>query len=174
MEAVASGVTGSISVPAQRTVSVAIDKTDWLLADEFQLSSLPKVSRFQNNRFSVEKKSARELETVVIDNYSGTLYAYWRNSGTTAKIPELNAVYVPAGATEHVKVPQVLSSYTSGIDHVLSAGAEGSTVIYRASMELGGSNYYQDYTLRIRRAPTLKEVRVTETNGSPGCAGELC
>lgn len=167
MEAAASGVTGSISVPAQRTVSVAVDKTDWLLADEFQLSSRPKSADFKNNRFSVEKKSARELETVVIDNYSGTLYAYWRNSGTTAKIPELNAVYVPAGATEHVKVPQVLSSYTSGIDHVLSAGAEGSTVIYRASMELGGSNYYQDYTLRIRRAPTLKEVRVTETNGSP-------
>ena len=98
MEAAASGVTGSISVPAQRTVSVAIDKTDWLLADEFQLSSRPKSADFKNNRFSVEKKSARELETVVIDNYSGTLYAYWRNSGTTAKIPELNAVYVPAGS----------------------------------------------------------------------------
>lgn len=32
---------------------------------------------------------------------------------------------------------------------------------------------YQDYTLTIRRAPTLKELRVTEENGLCRCAGEV-
>lgn len=45
---------------------------------------------------------------------------------------------------------------------------QGNTVVYRAdTQDAQGMTQYQDYTLTIRRAPTLKQLRVTEDSGAP-------
>ena len=60
-----------------------------------------------------------------------------------------------------------IESYFDRVDGVLAVGMQGNTVVYRAStQDAQGMTQYQDYTLTIRRAPTLKELRVTEENGS--------
>ncbi|MFR1988532.1 MAG: hypothetical protein ACLS3C_00090 [Oscillospiraceae bacterium] len=89
-------------------------------------------------------------------------------------LPTLTAIYTPAGDTEPCEAKQTLISKVSGIDRVLSAGSTGNTVVYRASMPTRqGYTQYQDYTLRIRRTPTLKGIEVTEENGSSGGASGI-
>lgn len=81
---------------------------------------------------------------------------------------KLTAIYTPAGGTEPQQAEQALKSRTSGVDGVLAVGMQGNTVVYRAdTQDAQGMTQYQDYTLTIRRAPTLKQLRVTEESGAP-------
>ena len=169
MQAQSGGVTGSITVPEQTSVTAVLDRTDWLKADGFMLASASK-TEFYGSKLPVEKKTARELTAVLDDSFTGTLYAFWPYD--TSVFPDasklkLTAIYTPAGGTEPQQAEQALKSRTSGVDGVLAVGMQGNTVVYRAStQDAQGMTQYQDYTLTIRRAPTLKELRVTEENGS--------
>ena len=167
MQTQTGGMTGSFTVSGQSTVSVTFDTKNWLLTDGFQLSSRTKTS-FSDGLFPVEVKSTRELEAAIEDTFASRLYAYWPYDTSLSPTPALTAMYTPAGETEAREAEQILLSQTSGIDGVLAAGFAGNTVIYRASMPTeAGYTQYQDYTLRIRRTPTLKQVQVTEETGSP-------
>lgn len=44
MQAQSGGVTGSVTVPEQTSVTAVLDRTDWLKADGFMLSSASKRS----------------------------------------------------------------------------------------------------------------------------------
>lgn len=171
MQAQASGVTGSITVPEQTAVTAVFDKTNWLKTSSFALSTASK-TEFYGSQLPAEK-TAREVKTVVADSFTGTLYAYWPyDTGVFPNETDLNltltAIYTPADGTEQRQVEQALKSRTSGIDGVLATGVQGNTVVYRAStQDAQGMTQYQDYTLVIRRAPTLKELRVTEKTGAP-------
>lgn len=173
MQAQSGGVTGSFSVSGQSAISVSLDRADWLQTDGFMLSSRTKTD-FEDNQFPVEATAARELEAIVIDSFSGTLYAFWPyDAGAVSELPKLTALYTPAGSTEQRSTAQSLRSKISGIDGALAAGSQGNTVIYRASIQTTqGYTQYQDYTLRLRRSPTLKDLRVSETNGSPAALEE--
>ena len=170
MQAKAGGVTGSVTVPEQTSVAAVFDKTDWLKVDGFMLSSASN-TEFDSGKLSAEKKTARELNAVLDDSFTGTLYAFWPYD--TSVFPDANkltltAIYTPAGGTEPQQVEQALKSRISGIDGVLAVGVQGNTVVYRAStQDAQGMTQYQDYTLAIRRAPTLKSLRVTEKSGAP-------
>lgn len=162
------GVTGSITVPGQTSVTAAFDTSDWLKPANFQLSTGAE-EKFDSSQLQTEK-SGRSLQTVAADSFTGTLYAYWPfdtekfSNGTGLT---LTAAYTPAGGTEQRQEPQALKSKVSGIDGVLAAGVQGNTVVYRAStQDERGMTQYQDYTLTIRRMPTLKTLRVTEASGT--------
>lgn len=162
------GVTGSITVPGQTSVTAAFDTSDWLKPASFQLSTGAE-EKFDSSQLQTEK-SGRSLQTVAADSFTGTLYAYWPfdtekfSNGTGLT---LTAVYTPAGGTEQRQEPQALKSKVSGIDGVLAAGVQSNTVVYRAStQDERGMTQYQDYTLTIRRMPTLKTLRVTEASGT--------
>lgn len=162
------GVTGSITVPGQTSVTAAFDTSDWLKPASFQLSTGAE-EKFDSSQLQTEK-SGRSLQTVAADSFTGTLYAYWPfdtekfSNGTGLT---LTAVYTPAGGTEQRQEPQALKSKVSGIDGVLAAGVQGNTVVYRAStQDKRGMTQYQDYTLTIRRMPPLKTLRVTEASGT--------
>lgn len=162
------GVTGSITVPGQTSVTAAFDTSDWLKPASFQLSTGAE-EKLDSSQLQTEK-SGRSLQTVAADSFTGTLYAYWPfdtekfSNGTGLT---LTAVYTPAGGTEQRQEPQALKSKVSGIDGVLAAGVQGNTVVYRAStQDERGMTQYQDYTLTIRRMPTLKTLRVTEASGT--------
>ena len=170
MQAQSGGVTGSITVPEQTSVTAVLDRTDWLKADGFMLSSASK-TEFDGSKLPVEKKTARELNAVLDDSFTGTLYALWPYD--TSVFPDasklkLTVIYTPAGGTEPQQAEQALKSRTSGVDGVLAVGMQGNTVVYRAgTQDAQGMTQYQDYTLTIRRAPTLKQLRVTEESGAP-------
>lgn len=76
MQAQSGGVTGSVTVPEQTSVTAVLDRTDWLKADGFMLSSASK-TEFDGSKLPVEKKTARELTAVLDDSFTGTLYAFW-------------------------------------------------------------------------------------------------
>ena len=170
MQAQSGGVMGSVTVPEQTSVTAVLDRTDWLKADGFMLSSASK-TEFDGSKLPVEKKTARELTAVLDDSFTGTLYAFWLHD--TSVFPDasklkLTAIYTPAGGTEPQQAEQALKSRTSGVDGVLAVGMQGNTVVYRAdTQDAQGMTQYQDYTLTIRRAPTLKQLRVTEESGAP-------
>lgn len=170
MQAQSGGVTGSVTVPEQTSVTAVLDRAEWLKADGFMLSSASK-TEFDGSKLPVEKKTARELTAVLDDSFTGTLYAFWPYD--TSVFPDasklkLTAIYTPAGGTEPQQAEQALKSRTSGVDGVLAVGMQGNTVVYRAdTQDAQGMTQYQDYTLAIRRAPTLKQLRVTEESGAP-------
>ncbi|MFR7744734.1 MAG: cadherin-like beta sandwich domain-containing protein [Acutalibacteraceae bacterium] len=64
MQAQSGGVTGSVTVPEQTSVTAVLDRTDWLKADGFMLSSASK-TEFDGSKLPVEKKTARELTAVL-------------------------------------------------------------------------------------------------------------
>ena len=170
MQAQSGGVTGSVTVPEQTAVSAVFDRTDWLKTDGFMLSSAAK-TEFDGSKLPAEKKTARELNAVLDDSFTGTLYAFWPYD--TGAFPDANkltltAIYTPANGTEPQQVEQSPKSRASGIDGALAVGVQGNTVVYRAStQDAQGMTQYQDYTLVIRRAPTLKSLHVTEESGVP-------
>lgn len=99
MQAQSGGVTGSVTVPEQTSVTAVLDRTDWLKADGFMLSSASK-TEFDGSKLPVEKKTARELTAVLDDSFTGTLYAFWPYD--TSVFPDasklkLTAIYTPGG-----------------------------------------------------------------------------
>lgn len=152
MQAQSGGVTGSVTVPEQTSVTAVLDRADWLKADGFMLSSASK-TEFDGSKLPVEKKTARELTAVLDDSFTGTLYAFWPYD--TSVFPDasklkLTAIYTPAGGTEPQQAEQALKSRTSGVDGVLAVGMQGNTVVYRAgTQDAQGMTQYQDYTLTI-------------------------
>ena len=65
------------------------------------LSSASK-TEFDGSKLPVEKKTARELNAVLDDSFTGTLYALWPYD--TSVFPDasklkLTAIYTPAGGT---------------------------------------------------------------------------
>ena len=147
MQAQSGGVTGSVTVPEQTSVTAVLDRTDWLKADGFMLSSASK-TEFDGSKLPVEKKTARELTAVLDDSFTGTLYAFWPYD--TSVFPDasklkLTAIYTPAGGTEPQQAEQALKSRTSGVDGVLAVGMQGNTVVYRAdTQDAQGMTQYQD------------------------------
>ena len=71
MQARSSGVTGSITVPEQTSVTAVLDRTDWLKVDGFMLASASK-TEFYGSKLPVEKKTARELTAVLDDSFTGS------------------------------------------------------------------------------------------------------
>ena len=81
---------------------------------------------------------------------------------------KLTAIYTPAGGTEPQQAEQALKSRTSGVGRRALPSVCRAIPSYRAdTQDAQGMTQYQDYTLTIRRAPTLKELRVTEETARP-------
>ena len=166
MEANASGLNGTVHISGDQQVTVALAKTDWLLTEGMRLSSRSK-KNFDSGEFFVRQTERhRELETSIDDSFAGTLYAYWPYDTSGPQIA-LTAIYTPAGEARAREVEQARLSKASGIDGALTAGSEGNTIIYRASLSGQAYTQYQDYTLRIVRTPTLAGLELTEVSGAP-------
>lgn len=169
MEGDGCGAEGSISVPAQQQVTVALPGEDWLVQDTFRLSASGG-TEFEDSLLAPETTGGRSWQAAIPDSYSGRLYSWWdyNESLSWNGLPALYAIYTPAGQWEESRVEQTLRSARSSIAQVLDTGLSGNTVIYRlCAKDDQGVTLYQDTRLELVRTPTLKNLTVTDDSGAP-------
>lgn len=159
-------VSGEITVSGSMTVSAALPEGGWFDEDSFQLSSGYDAD-FEDNRYSCTVEN-HTVTTLVPDSFTGRLYPYFELTNSAA----VTAIYTDAnGAAREKSIPA--KSKAISIDNALANGAEGNTVILRAS--LAGSDGYiqsEDLTLQLDRMPTLSALHVTDSAGTAQAATE--
>ena len=148
-------VSGTISVPETKTVTVTMPEGGWLDTSKFE------VSNSYNEFFKIGcyaiVRDGNTFTVTVPDTFSGTLYLYLPESGVTAK-----AIYMDTTQTEQ-KAAVTLGSYNSPISKVLAKNCVGNTVTIRLSKndDANGFTQSEDYTLQLDRMPTLSSLAVT-------------
>ena len=148
-------VSGTISVPETKTVTVTMPEGGWLDTSKFE------VSNSYNEFFKIGcyaiVRDGNTFTVTVPDTFSGTLYLYLPESGVTAK-----AIYMDTTQTEQ-KAAVTLGSYNSPISKVLAKNCVGNTVTIRLSKndDANGFTQSEDYTLQLDRMPTLAALLVT-------------
>lgn len=150
-------VSGEITVSGPMTVNASLPSGGWFDADGFQLSG-GYGDDFADDLYdcTVEEHT---VTTLVPDSFTGKLYPCVTLNDTDAAV---TAIYTDANGTQREKAIAVGSQVVS-IDNALKKGAQGNTVILRASRTgLDGYIQSEDLTLQLDRMPTLSALRVTD------------
>ena len=152
-------VSGKISVPETKTVSVTMPDGGWLATSSFAVSNdynNDYHTGFNAGKYVLEQ-SDHTFTAKIPDTFSGDLYLYLPASGVTAK-----AIYTDTTQTEQ-KTAITLGSYNSPISKVLAKNCVGNTVTIRLNKQGGANGFTQseDYTLQLDRMPTLSALTVT-------------
>ena len=148
-------VSGTISVPETKAVTITMPEGGWLDTSKFE------VSNSYNEFFKIGcyaiVRDGNTFTVTVPDTFSGTLYLYLPESGVTAK-----AIYMDTTQTEQ-KAAVTLGSYNSPISKVLAKNCVGNAVTIRLSKKADANGFTQseDYTLQLDRMPTLSTLLVT-------------
>lgn len=153
-------IQGTVSIDStETTVSAVFPLDTWLEQDSF-LVSAGYGDDFENGKFAKESWEGRKLKVLVPDTFSGNLYTYAKFSNLS-NTPKFTAQY-----TNHLSAEQEMElafeSRMKGPDRVLSKGAEGNTVVYRLTTEIGDYTVSQDYSVEFCRIPTLSGIRMVE------------
>ena len=173
---------GEVAAPEEESVALTMpDKELWLDTGSFRLSGSyanGTESKFEDSEFTLGTWKDRSVTAPVLDSFTGAVYSYARfnkSKFSEANLPTLTAVYTMKNAAgTRMEKDIAFESYSSGAFSVLSAEAEGNTVIYRiSSLEADGYTYAQDYTVTFDRIPTLKSVSVVDQSGTDLAAMEL-
>lgn len=166
------GITGSLEVTKDDSVTAELPRGDWLELDSFRLSSTYTANSegydFADGEISLSEWDGRSLTAAVPDTVSGAVYAYveYNKSYFSNKVPGLTAVYTMATSGTEMEKKLVFESKNDGAYDVLTEGSVGNGVIYRVSAaEEDGYTYFQDYTVTLERIPTLLGLRLTDQNG---------
>lgn len=127
---------------------------------------------FEGGKFSVGTWNGRELTVSVPDSFTGTVFTYVK-AAATGSAATLEACYTNT-AGETVTKALAFESNEVGPQQVLSRGANGNVVIYRASVkEEHDYTVSQDYTVNFTRIPTLKEIKVVDQEQRPQASKEV-
>ena len=151
-------VSGKISVPETKAVTITMPNGGWMNMSDFAVSNDYSTSAypgFDDGKYPLEQ-SDHTFTAKIPDTFSKELYLYLPASGVTA-----TAIYTDTTQTEQ-KTTVTLGSYNSPISKVLAKNCVGNTVTIRLSKK-GTDEFTQseDYTLRLDRMPTLSALDVT-------------
>lgn len=167
------GVTGTVEVMGDTSVTAELPTGNWLVLSSFRLSSTYTAKnneeyRFDDGVFSLSDWEGRSVTAAVPDTVSGAVYVYAEyDKARFTKAPNLTAIYTMATSATEMEKSQVFASQTSAAYDVLLAGSTGNQVIYRVSAEEeDGYTYFQDYTVMFQRIPTLSGIRLTDQDGT--------
>ena len=151
-------VSGRISVPETKAVTITMQEGGWLDTSNFAVSNdynTSYYSGFDDGKYPLEQ-SDHTFTAKIPDTFSKELYLYLPASGVTA-----TAIYTDTTQTEQ-KAAVTLQSYNSSIYNVLAKNCVGNTVTIRLSKKgTDGFTQSEDYTLRLDRMPTLSALDVT-------------
>lgn len=174
-----------MAVTENAVISKQLYQKQWLDLDAFRLSGSygeedSEFGKFSDDEFLIDPTQwkNRTITVPVRDSFSGGVYSFIAYSEEIFKDPQLSeyekrnitAVYTMQNdAKTPTELPLASESLTSSAYSALAKGSAGNIIIYRISCELGGCTYYQDYTVRFVRIPTLTDIRVTGTDdrGNP-------
>lgn len=148
-------VSGKISVPGTKAVTVSMPEGGWLDTSKFAISN--SYGQFFDNGCYSTVRDGNTLTATVPDTFSGNLYLYLPKADVTAK-----AIYTSTAQTD-IEESIVLDSNNSPISKVLAKSCIGNTVTIRLSKKDGANGFTQseDYTLQLDRMPTLSALDVT-------------
>lgn len=148
-------VSGTISVPETKAVTITMPEGGWLDTSKFEVSN--SYNEFFKKGCYAIVRDGNMFTATVPDMFSGTLYLYLPESGAT-----VTAIYTDTTQTEQ-ETKVVLNSENSPIYKVLAKNCIGNAVTIRLSKkdDANGFTQSEDYTLRLDRMPTLSALLVT-------------
>ena len=148
-------VSGTISVPETKAVTITMPEGGWLDTSKFEVSN--SYNEFFKKGCYAIVRDGNMFTATVPDMFSGTLYLYLPESGAT-----VTAIYTDTTQTEQ-ETKVVLNSENSPIYKVLAKNCIGNAVTIRLSKKADANGFTQseDYTLQLDRMPTLSTLLVT-------------
>ncbi len=167
-------VDGSVRVTGAQTITADLPEGDWM-AEDARLS-LSGGSGFEDSELELNQEG-HTLTAEVPDTYAtGSVYlcAQYDAAQLSGTSPKLYACYTNTEGklispeTDKASSSRVWNSMNSSTSKALSAGSEGTEIVYRVTVENGayGYTYAQEYTLVLERSLSLSGIRVTDQEGT--------
>lgn len=146
----------------------ALPTEEWIDTASFALS---KTSDY-NNKFDEERFTLTASEDVytqsaaVPDTFSGNIYPCFclSEAGKTAEA-SIRASYINT-AGESVSEPIRSGQKNKQLTKTLMRGADGNTVVFRASVKSGAYAQNEELTLHLNRQPTLSGLYLVGSSGT--------
>lgn len=166
------GVKGTVTVDGESSVTAELPKGSWLKTDSFRLSAgygeEETAGSFSDGAFSMSDWSGRQVTASVRDTIAGAVYVFAEYDQTVlSQRPTLVADYTMAGSGTQLEKKLVFGSYNSGAYNVLAQGSQGNTVVYRLEIQgEEGYTYFQEYTVKLDRVPTLSTLALQDQDGT--------
>lgn len=174
-------IDGTVTVDGEKTVSAALPSGDWLTQTRLSLSSGEEAFTAAERTITKED-DGHTLRVVVPDTYAtGNVYFYADyDHSVFASAPKLYAYYTKTDGTVicpetgEAASRQAWKSYSTSVNRVIPAGAEGGTVVYRVcETDANGYMRSQEYTVLLDRELSLSALRVQDDSGRAQSATEL-
>ena len=164
-------VSGALTVKNQDqtlTDLPALPTEEWIDTASFALS---KTSDY-NNKFDEERFTLTASEdgytrsAAVPDTFSGNIYPCFclSEAGKTAEA-SIRASYINT-AGESVSEPIRSGQKNKQLTKTLMRGADGNTVVFRASVQSGAYAQNEELTLHLNRQPTLSGLYLVGSSGT--------
>ena len=164
-------VSGALTVKNQDQMLTdlpALPTEEWIDTASFALS---KTSDY-NNKFDEERFTLTASEdgytrsAAVPDTFSGNIYPCFclSEAGKTAEA-SIRASYINT-AGESVSEPIRSGQKNKQLTKTLMRGADGNTVVFRASVQSGAYAQNEELTLHLKRQPTLSGLYLVGSSGT--------
>ena len=164
-------VSGALTVKDQDqtlTDLPALPSEEWIDTGAFALSRISDYNdKFDTALFPLTASEDGYTQSAAVpDTFSGNIYPCFclSEAGTTAKA-SIRASYINT-AGEAVSEPITSGQKNKQLTKTLMRGADGNTVVFRASVQSGAYAQNEELTLHLNRQPTLSGLYLVGSSGT--------
>ena len=164
-------VSGALTVKDQDqtlTDLPALPSEEWINTGAFALSRISDYNdKFDTALFPLTASEDGYTQSAAVpDTFSGNIYPCFclSEAGTTAKA-SIRASYINT-AGEAVSEPITSGQKNKQLTKTLMRGADGNTVVFRASVQRGAYAQNEELTLHLNRQPTLSGLYLVGSSGT--------
>ena len=164
-------VSGALTVKDQDqtlTDLPALPSEEWINTDAFALSRISDYDdKFDTALFPLTASEDGYTQSAAVpDTFSGNIYPCFclSEAGKTAEA-SIRASYINT-AGESVSEPITSGQKNKQLTKTLMRGADGNTVVFRASVQSGAYAQNEELTLHLNRQPTLSGLYLVGSSGT--------
>lgn len=164
-------VSGALTVKDQDqtlTDLPALPSEEWINTGAFALSRISDYDdKFDTALFPLTASEDEYTQSAAVpDTFSGNIYPCFclSEAGKTAKA-SIRASYINT-AGESVSEPITSGQKNKQLTKTLMRGADGNTVVFRASVQSGAYAQNEELTLHLNRQPTLSGLYLVGSSGT--------
>ena len=164
-------VSGALTVKDQDqtlTDLPTLPSEEWINTDAFALSRISDYDdKFDTALFPLTASEDGYTQSAAVpDTFSGNIYPCFclSEAGKTAEA-SIRASYINT-AGESVSEPITSGQKNKQLTKTLMRGADGNTVVFRASVQSGAYAQNEELTLHLKRQPTLSGLYLVGSSGT--------
>lgn len=164
-------ISGALTVKDQDqtlTDLPALPTEEWINTEAFALSRISDYNdKFDTALFPLTASEDGYTQSAAVpDTFSGNIYpCFCLSEAGTAAEASIRASYINT-AGESVSEPITSGQKNKQLTKTLMRGADGNTVVFRASVQSGAYAQNEELTLHLNRQPTLSGLYLVGSSGT--------